>query len=200
MASSLPFPFDFSPSSTQDADLLQQIGFIPGIKELLMLRQVHALEHGTVWVLSEIFPPNTASSPQSTLSGGMSTDQGFYLFGRVDPDALRHAVNMALRRFHEGEWNLAVHPNCGTNFSVNLLLTAGLAFGFHLLLPKDPIGQILGLGLAATTASQLSPDLGSLAQRYITTAIPFNLAVVEISQSRDRWGNPFHFVKVRWVE
>lgn len=200
MVSSSSFPLDFSPSPTQDTDLLRQVGFIPGLKELLMLRQVHALEHGTVWVLSEMFPPHTPASPQATLSGGMSTDQGFYLFGQVDPDALHHAVHTALRRFAAGEWNLAVHPHCGTNLSVNLLLTAGLALGFHLLLPKDPIGQILGIGLAATTASQLSPDLGSMAQRYITTAIPFNLMVQEIHQNRDRWGHAFHFVKLRWVE
>jgi hypothetical protein len=45
-------PLDF-PQPTQDADLLRQLSFIPGLKEILMIRQVHALEHATVWVLSE---------------------------------------------------------------------------------------------------------------------------------------------------
>ncbi|MFN9259527.1 MAG: hypothetical protein ACK6BR_09850, partial [Microcystis sp.] len=44
----------FNPSPQQDSDLLAQIGFIPGFKEFLTLRQVHALEHATVWVLSEM--------------------------------------------------------------------------------------------------------------------------------------------------
>ena len=47
--------------------------------------------------------------------------------------------------------------------------------GINLFLPKDPLGQLLGIGVAATTAASISADVGSLAQRYITTAIPFNL-------------------------
>jgi hypothetical protein len=38
-----------APQATQDADLLKQLNFVPGLKEILMLRQVHALEHATVW-------------------------------------------------------------------------------------------------------------------------------------------------------
>ncbi len=35
-------PFDFSPRSTQDTEALNALGFMPGLKELLSLRQVHA--------------------------------------------------------------------------------------------------------------------------------------------------------------
>jgi hypothetical protein len=69
-----------------------------------------------------------------------------------------------------------------------------------MFLPREPIGQIIGLGLAAATAAQLTPDLGSLAQRYVTTAIPFNLAVDSIQSVRDPLGRPAHFVEVHWVE
>ncbi|MHC5832407.1 MAG: DUF6391 domain-containing protein, partial [Nostoc sp.] len=48
---SLEDRFSDFPQPTQDADLLRQLSFIPGLKEILMLRQVHALEHATVWVL-----------------------------------------------------------------------------------------------------------------------------------------------------
>ena len=47
--------FDWAGSTaqtTQDAELIRQLPFIPGLREFLMLRQVHALEHATVWVLS----------------------------------------------------------------------------------------------------------------------------------------------------
>ena len=54
------FPFDFAPQRTQDADLLRQLDFVPGLKEVLTLRQVHALEHATVWVLSQSGPAATA--------------------------------------------------------------------------------------------------------------------------------------------
>lgn len=195
-------PFDFSPSPGQDADVLQQLQFLPGLKELLTVRQVHALEHGTVWVLSELERRSLTATANQSLEqlGGMSTERGFYLYGEVDSVTVEWAVHQALRRLVSGEWDLAVHPRCGTNLSVGILLTAGLAVGVNWFLPKDPLGQLLGLGLAATAAAGLSPDFGSVAQRYVTTAIPFNLAVQYVTASRDRLGNLVHFVHVQWVE
>ena len=192
-------PFDFAPSPTQDAEFLQQLDFVPGLKEILTLRQVHALEHATVWILSEA-SNGSGNLSDNELLGGMSTDQGFYLYGRVNPAQLQRAANQALQRLQGGEWDLALHPRCGTNLSVGMLLTAGLAVGINLLLPRGPIVQLLGLGAAATAAAQLAPDLGSLAQRYVTTAIPFNLSIADISLTQDIWGRPAHFVRVRWVE
>lgn len=191
------FPFDFAPQPTQDADLLQQLDFVPGLKEVLTLRQVHALEHATVWVLSQ---SGGTIGADNELLGGMSTDRGFYLYGRVNTVQLRAAVQSALLRISSGEWDLAVHPRCGTNLSVGMLLTAGLAVGINLALPRGPILQFLGLGAAAVAAAQLAPDVGALAQRYVTTAIPFNLSVVDVSLTRDMWGREAHFVRVQWVE
>ncbi len=198
-------PLDF-PQPTQDADLLRQLSFIPGLKEILMIRQVHALEHATVWVLSEsksAYPtkgePSNVQLDNELLSG-LSTEQGFYLYGEVNISDLRRAVILARHRLTSGEWDLAVHPRCGTNLSVAMLLTAGLAVGVHLLLPFRPIEQLIGLGLAATTAAELAPDLGSMAQRYLTTAIPFNLTIENITHTRDVWGRQAYFVKVGWQE
>ncbi|MBD2209089.1 hypothetical protein H6G27_04260 [Nostoc linckia FACHB-104] len=192
---------------TQDAELLRQLSFIPGLKEILMLRQVHALEHATVWVLSESKSVYASSGTEATtvqvdneLLGGLSTEQGFYLYGEVNISDLRRAVTLALHRLTNGEWDLAVHPRCGTNLSVAMLLTAGLAVGVNLLLPFRPIEQLIGLGLAATTAAELAPDLGSMAQRYLTTAIPFNLKIENIIRKRDVWGREAHFIKVTWQE
>lgn len=204
-------PFEFVPRATQDSETIRQFGFLPGLKELLMVRQVHALEHATVWVLSELEQGYSALNPApagfpaaaqapSGLLGGMSTERGFYLYGSVDPGALRQAVHLALRRLVGGEWALAVHPHCGTNLSTGLLLTTGLAAGFSLVAPKDPLGQLLGFGAAATMGSCLAPDLGSLAQRYLTTAIPFNLSIEGIEAGRDRLNRDFHFVTVCWVD
>ena len=190
---------------TQDADLIKQLPFIPGLKEILMLRQVHALEHASVWVLGESESSGNTSAFKTALVdnellGGLSTDRGFYIYGEVNKMNLQRAVRLALQRLKSGEWDLAVHPRCGTNLSVGMLLTFGLAVGFHLILPKEPIGQILGLGAAATAATQLAPELGMLTQRYITTAIPFNLEVVDITVTQDVWGRTAHFVQVRWSE
>ncbi|MBP0029809.1 DUF6391 domain-containing protein [Roseofilum sp. Guam] len=185
--------FDFVPQATQDREILEHLGFLPGVKEFLMVRQVHALEHATVWVLTE-------SDRRGELLGGMSTEQGFYLYGSVNPQTLQQAVYSALNRITSGEWNLAVHPRCGTNLSVALLLTAGFTLGVNWLMPKDPLGQLLGVGVAAMSASELAPDLGPIAQRYVTTAIPFNLEIVRIEESQDMWGKPAHFVRVRWQD
>ncbi|WP_016952445.1 DUF6391 domain-containing protein [Anabaena sp. PCC 7108] len=205
-------PFDFfkfdliAPSPKQDTELLKQLSFLPGLQEILMLRQVHALEHATVWVLSEIksacIPARKPTNVQldNELLGGLSTEHGFYLYGDVNISHLRRAVTLAQHRLTSGEWDLAVHPRCGTNLSVAMLLTAGMAVGVHLLLPFRPIEQLIGLGLAATTASELAPNLGSIAQRYLTTAIPFNLETENITRTRDAWGREAHFVKVNWCE
>jgi len=188
--------FDFaSPYPAQDTDLLKQLDFLPGLKEILMLRQVHALEHGTVWVLSQM--ENAAQQDNETL-GGLSTDRGFYLYGQVHPTRLKRAVQSALHRFKQGEWDLAVHPRCGTNISVAMLLTAGFAMGSSFLLPKGPIEQLLGAIAAPALAAQLTPDLGRLAQKYITTSVPFNLAIEAIDPVPDLWQRPTHFVRVRW--
>lgn len=199
--------FDFfKPQPTQDIELLQQLGFIPGLKEILMLRQVHALEHATVWVLSEKERLEEERSPfasglqDNEMLGGLSTEHGFYLYGQVNRLDLQRAVRVALKRFQAGEWDLAVHPRCGTNLSVTMVLTVGLALAAHLLLPRGPIEQLLGLGLATTVATQLAPDLGMTAQKYLTTAIPFNLELVDISETKDVWGRSASFVRLRWRE
>ncbi|WP_263971653.1 DUF6391 domain-containing protein [Leptolyngbya ohadii] len=113
---------------------------------------------------------------------------------------LRRATRTALQRIVSGEWNLAVHPRCGTNFSVGILLTAGLTIGTSLVLPREPIGQLLGLGAATMTALQIAPELGGWAQKYVTTSIPFNLAIEDVQYLGERQGFPAHFVRVKWIE
>ncbi len=193
------------PSPTQDTDLLERLSFVPGLKEILTLRQVHALEHATVWILSEPHGSTTQKFSDrenididNQLYSGLSTEEGFYLYGEANISNLRRAVNLALQRLTNGEWNLAVHPRCGTNASVAMLLTAGLAVGMHLLLPRGPIEQLIGLSLATTTATELAPDVGTFFQRHITTAIPFNLAVENITLKHDAMGRKAYFVKLKW--
>ncbi len=177
----------------QDRDLLQQFEYLPGLLEILQLRQVHALEHATVWVLSE----RQGQRDDETLSG-LSLPEGFFLYGAVQPGALQQAAQQALRRLQQGEWELAVHPRCGTNLSVRLLMGAGCALGSAVLLPKDPFSQLFSAGLATAATAMLAPELGRWAQRYLTTAIPFNLAIADISATVDLWGQPAHFVRAQW--
>jgi hypothetical protein len=152
--------------------------------------QVHALEHGTIWVLSEKYPKSQL--------GGASTNQGFYIYGQVDPQILLEAAREALERFKRGEDELAVHPRCGTNLSVGMLLTMGFAFGFNLLLPRRLPNLVMGAGLAAVCSSLLSPGLGAKAQKYVTTDIPMNLSIVGIRTQTDWMGRKTHFVQTEY--
>lgn len=189
-----------------DTEILEQFGFIPGLKEFLIIRQVHALEHATVWMLSDgvnqktKLPTSTSylSADNETI-GGLSTEDGFYLYGEINPLKLRKAVNLALVRLQLGEANLALHPRCGTNSSVAAMLTVGMAMTAHFALPRSPVHQIMGMGLAALTANYLAPDLGIYVQKYITTAIPFNLKLQKISKITDKSGKSGYFVKLKWV-
>ena len=190
----------------QDAELLEQFGFIPGLKEFIILRQVHALEHATVWMLSDTFnfkktklSINNLSTDNETI-GGLSTEKGFYLYGEIDSLKLRRAVNLALLRLQQGDYNLALHPRCGTNSSVAAMLTTTMAMMAHFSLPKEPLHQIMGMGLAALTANYLAADLGMYVQKYITTAIPFNLKLQKITKIIDKSGNSGYFVRLNWID
>lgn len=198
--------FDFfQPQPNQDSQLLAQLGFLPGLKEILMLRQVHALEHATVWMLSNLDPAkqNKANDTKTELNdnegiGGISTEYGFYLYGEINSLKLKSAVSLALNRLKGGEWNLALHPRCGTNNSVAMFLTTGAILTNYILMPREPLGQLLGLGCAATVANWLAPDIGMSVQKYLTTAIPFNLKIREIAKTFDSLGRPAHFVSLQW--
>jgi hypothetical protein len=190
-----------------DTDILKLFSIVPGLKELLMLRQIHALEHATVWILSQ-----TTHNPALTdyhlddveyeveSFSGISTEQGFYLSGNVPIERLRQVVEQALHRLTCGEAQLAIHPHCGTNLSVELLLMSGLMLGAHLLLPREPLEQLVGLGLAAAAATYIAPGVGTLLQQYLMTATPFNLVIVNIINRPDPDGQPAQFVSVRWVD
>jgi hypothetical protein len=190
----------YPPQPHLDSELVRQLGFIPGLQEFLILRQVHALEHATVWMLSNLGQNENKDleSQDNETIGGLSTDKGFYLYGEVNSLQLKRAVHLALNRLKLGEWKLAIHPRCGTNASVSMLLTAGMAMTAHLLLPRGPIEQIVGLGVATTIATHVAPEIGMSVQRYITTAIPFNLKIQEIVKTVDMWERPAHFVRLQW--
>ena len=199
--------FDLAYANTKrDSDTIEQLGFIPGLKEFLMMRQVHALEHATVWMLSDLTSPNkTKKRSSSYLStdnetiGGLSTEKGFYLYGDINPIKLKRAVNSALYRLQQGESHLALHPRCGTNSSVAMLLTAGMAFAAHVSLPREPIHQLVGIGLATIAANCVASDLGMYVQKYVTTSIPFNLKLKKITKIISKSGDCSYFVSLDWV-
>jgi hypothetical protein len=162
---------------------------IPAVSRI---RRNHGLEHATIHILSRKFP--------RTSLGGHSDAGGFWIIGEVDTGSLQEAVTQALERLRGGEHELAVHPNCGTNF-VTAGTAAGLAgaaamFGagrrWRDRLERLPLAMTL-----ATLALIMAQPFGFALQKQITTSgNPGNLRVKSITPSK-RGTLTAHRVKTR---
>jgi hypothetical protein len=150
--------------------------------QISRIRRNHGLEHATIHILSHRFPNRSFV--------GRSDIGGFWLYGDVTTSAVAEAVEEALTRLQKGEHQLAVHPNCGTNF-----VTAGLLGGtasFLSLAGSEEEGwssrlERLPLAITLTTiALIIAQPLGRAAQRHITTqGDPQNLRVKHIERVQD---------------
>lgn len=144
------------------------------------VRRNHGLEHATLHILSQ-------RNPKRPLAGHSDT-RGFWVLGDVTTAEVREAVAEAMRRMNAGERELAIHPNCGTNFVTSGIL-AGLAafaalFGagrsFRNRLERLPMAAVL-----ATLALVASQPLGLLLQERVTTSGQLDsLRVVGITPSK----------------
>jgi hypothetical protein len=125
------------------------------------VRRHHALEHATLHVLSREMPGLSLV--------GRSDGQGFVLYGDVDTESVHQATAEAFERLRAGESELAVHPNCGTNLAVGMLLAGG-ALLLSMLGSRKSKGQRLSLALLGIVgAVTLSAPLGPEVQRRWTT-------------------------------
>jgi len=143
------------------------------------IRRNHGLEHASLHMLSR-------RHPRCSLAGH-SDSGGFWLIGDVPTEDVYAAVEEALLHLRNGEYHLAVHPNCGTNF-VSAGILAGLGAFIGLLGARRFREKLERLPLVATLATLaliLAQPLGLLLQEQITTAGELgNLEVVEIIPSR----------------
>lgn len=87
---------------------------------LARVRRNHALEHATLQVL--------AHKNANRRMGGYSDSSGFWIVGNVDIEELQQAVEEARMRLRAGEYQLAVHPYCGTNFVTTGVIAGSFAF------------------------------------------------------------------------
>lgn len=133
-------------------------------KPISRLRRNHGLEHATIHVLSKKYP--------NVHLGGLSTPNGFTIFGDVPTEEVAEAAIEALKSLRDGQANLAMHPNCGTNFAISGLMagfgawlgTLGASKRFKQKLERLPLMVLL-----ATIALILTRPLGPLVQQRITT-------------------------------
>lgn len=154
-------------------------------------RRNHALEHATLQVIAQKHP--------DLKLGGYSDPRGFWVIGPVATQDLQLAVDEALARLHNGERQLAIHPNCGTNVAVSGLF-AGLAAWVGLLGANDNRRRWDRLPLVVslvTLSLILTRPLGPLVQQQVTTdAVTNGLQVMAIYYN-ERSELPAHRVLIR---
>ena len=126
-------------------------------------RRNHALEHATIHILSTRFPGRPMA--------GHSNPTGFFLLGDFPTDEVREAVSEALARLQNGEYQLAIHEGCGTNYVVIGGLAALFAFigmsgtkNNRQRLERMPLVTLLSIA-----AFILGQSLGPALQKSITT-------------------------------
>ncbi len=142
---------------------------------LSRLRRNHALEHATITLLTRRFPNQTLI--------GYSFPGGFLVIGNVPTEAVYSAAQEALSRLRSGEWQLAIHPHCGTNLMTTALLVGGLGW-LSLWRARTLREKLAALPLTialATLGLVVSQPLGPLLQKHVTTHHdPQGLSIVEV--------------------
>jgi uncharacterized protein DUF6391 len=152
------------------------------------IRQNHALEHATVTILSGYVSDLRISA--------RSSSRGFIIFGDVDLGQLRRALDEALRRLQAGEAQLAIHPNCGTNLVVGImLLTVGTLLGMTSGRARTRIASTAVSSVAGLMAAR---PLGEFVQKHVTT-LP-DLEGVRVTDIFRRKFLGFTFVQVCTVQ
>jgi hypothetical protein len=159
----------------QLADSARPVLNFPYVKRT---RRNHGLEHASIHLLGH----------KGYRLSGRSDDGGFVILGDVPTDAVETAVRDALRRMKNGEHNLAVHPNCGTNLLTTGMLTSlvgilGLGGTSRMnSFNRLPLVMILMMG-----AVLYSQPLGNNVQKYFTTeGDPGDMEVLDITRREVR--------------
>jgi len=148
------------------------------------VRRNHALEHATITVVSERTP--------SVFLRGRSNSRGFYIFGDVDTGELHSATLAALGRLRGGEAELAIHPRCGTNLAVAGILSGLSAACAAQIRPKQ--NRFSYAILASLGALLLAPQVGTEAQRHITTLAELGDLQVDGVEQRRFLGRRVHWI------
>jgi hypothetical protein len=163
-----------------------------GLDPISRIRRNHGLEHATLHVLAE-------RNPRRSMAGHSDLG-GFWIIGDLKTEEVQSAASEALSRLRNGEHELAVHPNCGTNFATAGILAGGVAalsmFGAGKRL-RDKLERIPFAMTLATMALILSQPLGLRIQRELTTSgIPGSLEIVSVER-KDRGCMKLHRVSTR---
>lgn len=131
-------------------------------------RQHHAIEHATIHLL--------AARHARTAIAGLSDPWGFTLYGDVDETAVQRAASEALLRLQAGELSLALHPNCGTNLTTNVVLVTAAALLGTAGKQRSFLDRLTATAFLVMAALFAAQPLGMRLQRYTT-----------LPEVHDRW-------------
>lgn len=153
------------------------------------IRQNHAIEHGTVTMLTRRMPHLRLSARSSA--------RGFVIFADLDPALVRSAADEALARLQAGDAELAIHPNCGTNLAVGVSLAmAGLLFALTAVRPRTRVASVVASSMVGIVVAR---PLGIVVQRHVTTLPEVaDVRIVDVSR-RKRLGMSTVEVRTRAV-
>ena len=170
-------------------DAIQPVLDTPFVRHV---RRNHGLEHATIHILSR--------NIKQLRVVGRSDARGFYLYGDVPTEAIESAVREALGRMRQGEHDLAIHPNCGTNLVTAASLGAAAVFAALAGSERDRGGKLSRLPLVVMGimgAMIMSQPLGARIQRDVTTlGDPADLEILGIKRQK-RGNMTIHRVQTR---
>jgi hypothetical protein len=156
------------------------------------VRRNHGLEHGTIHLLA-------ARIPKLRMVGRSDTG-GFWLIGEVETEDVIECAHGALERMRNGEHQLALHPNCGTNLVTLALLGTASTFVALAGSERQRFGRLQRLPMVAIglmMAAIFSQPLGMRIQEHITTlGDPADLEILSIKRMT-RGGMTTHRVATR---
>jgi hypothetical protein len=156
---------------------LQKLLDIPFIRRI---RRNHGLEHATIHLLSRRMP--------NLRLVGRSDAGGFWLYGDIPTEAVERDAAQALSRMRRGEYQLAIHPNCGTNLITVVALGTAATLVALLGSERERFGKLqriplIMMGLLAAVI--FGQPLGMRLQQHITTlGDPGDLEIAEVRHSR----------------
>ena len=133
---------------------------------------------------------------------GRSSLWGFYIYGDVPTEGVIVAAQEGLRRLKEGQWQMAIHPNCGSNLAVAGILAGLGAFlalgGVFTRRSQSRWERLMRLPLACTAAMLgvvLAQPMGAALQARVTTQADVgDLCIVGVSRE-DKIGMCIHHVR-----
>ncbi|MCX8094733.1 MAG: DUF6391 domain-containing protein [Caldisericia bacterium] len=146
------------------------------------LRINHALEHATINVIEK-------ETGKKGILSGYARENGFYIFGSIDPNYLYEASERGREKLLSGETQYAIHERCGTSIGVASFLTIII---FILLIILTSSFNLFLLFFAILLGQILGPPLGKFTQRYFTTDPDVkNIKIVNIEYNPTNIYGPF---------